>query len=138
MEKELSGFMILEHDLEHGAVFVAVVMPWAISGEFPLPCPSPASPLTARTLSLFHHRRLFRSHHHLRRARLPPHQIRPGRHEPSPRRSEPLHLPRPPLQLVHQSLPHGITHDSISHTKRLPLFGGLREGLPGRSGSGGV
>lgn len=33
VDKELSGFMILEHDLVHGAVYIAVVMPWAISGS---------------------------------------------------------------------------------------------------------
>ncbi|ORY73868.1 hypothetical protein BCR35DRAFT_314909 [Leucosporidium creatinivorum] len=33
VDKELSGFMILEHDLIHGTVYIAVVMPWAISGD---------------------------------------------------------------------------------------------------------
>ncbi|GAA5847988.1 hypothetical protein JCM9279_003519 [Rhodotorula babjevae] len=33
LEKEVSGFLIVEHDLKNGATFVAVTMPWAISGD---------------------------------------------------------------------------------------------------------
>lgn len=46
VDKELSGFMILEHDLVHGAVYIAVVMPWAISG------PSRALSLSSHSASL--------------------------------------------------------------------------------------
>ncbi|GAA6054038.1 hypothetical protein JCM3770_001333 [Rhodotorula araucariae] len=33
LEKEVSGFLLVEHDLENGATFIAVTMPWAISGD---------------------------------------------------------------------------------------------------------
>ncbi|GAA5999191.1 uncharacterized protein JCM10292_001655 [Rhodotorula paludigena] len=33
MEKEVSGFVLVEHDLKTGAIFVAVTMPWAIAGD---------------------------------------------------------------------------------------------------------
>ncbi|GAA5944677.1 hypothetical protein JCM3775_007572 [Rhodotorula graminis] len=33
LEKEVSGFLIVEHDLKNGATFIAVTMPWAISGD---------------------------------------------------------------------------------------------------------
>ncbi|BGP41941.1 hypothetical protein JCM10449v2_005938 [Rhodotorula kratochvilovae] len=33
LEKEVSGFLLVEHDLKNGATFVAVTMPWAISGD---------------------------------------------------------------------------------------------------------
>ncbi|GAA5884927.1 hypothetical protein JCM3774_004580 [Rhodotorula dairenensis] len=33
VEREVSGFLLLEHQLETGAVHVAVTMPWAISGD---------------------------------------------------------------------------------------------------------
>ncbi|BGP58530.1 hypothetical protein JCM8202v2_006199 [Rhodotorula sphaerocarpa] len=33
VEKEVSGFLLLEHELATGAVHVAVTMPWAISGD---------------------------------------------------------------------------------------------------------
>ncbi|GAA5842454.1 hypothetical protein JCM11251_007319 [Rhodosporidiobolus azoricus] len=32
-EKEVSGFILLEHDFEKGAIFIAVTMPWAIAGD---------------------------------------------------------------------------------------------------------
>ncbi|GAA5893950.1 hypothetical protein JCM6882_003136 [Rhodosporidiobolus microsporus] len=32
-EKEISGFILLEHDFEKGAIFIAVTMPWAIAGD---------------------------------------------------------------------------------------------------------
>ncbi|KWU42842.1 hypothetical protein RHOSPDRAFT_35569 [Rhodotorula sp. JG-1b] len=33
VEREISGFLLLEHELATGAVHVAVTMPWAISGD---------------------------------------------------------------------------------------------------------
>ncbi|GAA5920445.1 hypothetical protein JCM1841_004557 [Sporobolomyces salmonicolor] len=33
VEKEVTGFVLVEHDLVKGAVFFAVVMPWAIAGD---------------------------------------------------------------------------------------------------------
>ncbi|GAA6004242.1 hypothetical protein JCM10207_002501 [Rhodosporidiobolus poonsookiae] len=32
-EKEVSGFLLVEHDFEKGAIFIAVTMPWAIAGD---------------------------------------------------------------------------------------------------------
>ncbi|BGP33938.1 hypothetical protein JCM10296v2_005747 [Rhodotorula toruloides] len=33
VEKEVSGFLLVEHDMRNGAIFIAVTMPWAISGD---------------------------------------------------------------------------------------------------------
>lgn len=37
VEREVSGFLLLEHQLETGAVHVAVTMPWVSSGAAPCP-----------------------------------------------------------------------------------------------------
>ncbi|GAA5857274.1 hypothetical protein JCM8547_009409 [Rhodosporidiobolus lusitaniae] len=33
VEKEVSGFLLVEHDFKTGALFIAVTMPWAIAGD---------------------------------------------------------------------------------------------------------
>jgi hypothetical protein len=36
VDKEVSGFFLVEHDFEKGAIYVAVMMPWAVRPLFPL------------------------------------------------------------------------------------------------------